>query len=321
MHTFTYEQAQSVENAAGSSGRFIAGGTTLVDLMKLGVETPPALIDITALPLAQIETLPNDGLRVGAMVRNSDLAHHAVVLAHYPVLSQALLSGASPQLRNMATTGGNLLQRTRCPYFRDPSSGGCNKRDPGSGCSAIDGHHRMMAILGTSEHCIATHPSDMCVAMIALEATIHVEGTKSKRAIPIGAFYKLPGDTPHIENVLEPGDLITHVELPPPTGTKQAYLKLRDRASYEFALASAAVVARVEGGHIRSVRVAMGGVGTRPWRSAEAEAALIGKAATSAAFRAAAEAALRGAKPHTENAFKVELAKRCVVRALTIATA
>jgi len=321
MHNFTYEQPTAIEKAAGSAGRFIAGGTTLVDLMKLGVETPPALVDVTALPLAEVEVLPNGGLRIGAMVRNSDLAHHPEVLKSYPVLSQALLSGASPQLRNMATTGGNLLQRTRCPYFRDPSSGGCNKREPGSGCSAIEGHHRMMAILGTSEHCIATHPSDMCVAMTALEATIHIEGTKGKRAVAIGEFYKVPGTTPNIENVLEPGDLITHVELPPAIGTKQVYLKLRDRASYEFALASAAVVAKVEGGHIRSVRVVMGGVGTKPWRSHEAEVALTGKAASPALFKTAAEVALKGAKPHPENAFKVELARRCVARALKMATA
>jgi xanthine dehydrogenase YagS FAD-binding subunit len=321
MHNFTYQQPSTVDKAVGSSGRFIAGGTTLVDLMKLGVELPPALVDITALPLDQVEVLPNGGLRIGAMVRNSDLANHPEVLKSYAVLSQALLSGASPQLRNMATTGGNLLQRTRCPYFRDPSSGACNKRNPGSGCAAMEGHHRMMAILGTSDHCIATHPSDMCVAMTALEAVIYVQGAKGEKKIAIGEFYKLPGDTPEVENVLEPGDLITHVELPPPTDTKQVYLKLRDRASYEFALASAAVVAHVEGGRIRSVRVAMGGVGTRPWRSHEAEAALTGKAANAASFHTAAEAALKGAKTHPENAFKVELAKRCVVRALKMATA
>jgi len=221
MHNFTLEQASTVEATAGSKGRFIAGGTTLVDLMKLGVEQPPALVDITALPLDQVEVLPNGGVRIGAMVRNSDLANHPVVLKNYAVLSQALLSGASPQLRNMATTGGNLLQRTRCPYFRDPTSGGCNKRNPGTGCAAMEGHHRMMAILGTSDSCIATHPSDMCVAMTALEAVIHVQGAKGKREIAIGEFYKLPGETPHIENVLEPGDLITHVELPPSKNTKQ----------------------------------------------------------------------------------------------------
>jgi xanthine dehydrogenase YagS FAD-binding subunit len=278
-------------------------------------------VDVTALPLDKVEILPNGGLRIGATVRNADLANHPEVLKNYAVLSQALLSGASPQLRNMATTGGNLLQRTRCPYFRDPSSGGCNKRDPGSGCSAIEGHHRMMAILGTSEHCIATHPSDMCVAMMALDATIVIEGAKGRRTVAIGDFYKLPGETPKIENALEPGDLITHVEIASVSRSRQVYLKLRDRASYEFALASAAVVAQVDGGHFRSVRIAMGGVGTRPWRSHEAEAVLVGKPATLEHFKLAAEAALKGAKTHPENAFKVELAKRCVVRALKTATA
>ena len=321
MHTFTYEKPLSIDKAAASGGRFIGGGTTLIDLMKLGVETPPALVDVTGLPLTTVETLPNGGLRIGALVRNSDLANHPAVVKNYAVLSLALLSGASPQLRNMATTGGNLLQRTRCPYFRDLTAGGCNKRNPGSGCAAIEGHHRMMAVLGTSEHCIATHPSDMCVAMTALEAVIHVQGAKGQRAISISDFYKLPGDTPHIENTLEPGDLITHVELPPAPNTKQVYLKLRDRASYEFALASAAVVAHVEGSHIRSVRIALGGVGTRPWRSHEAEAALTGKAATPANFKLAAEAALKNAKPHPENAFKVELSRRCIVRTLKMATA
>jgi xanthine dehydrogenase YagS FAD-binding subunit len=321
MQTFAYEKPLSIDRAAGSSGKFIAGGTTLVDLMKLDVERPSTLVDITALPLSQVEPLPNGGVRIGAMVRNSELAWHPYIQQHYAVLSQALLSGASPQLRNMATTGGNLLQRTRCPYFRDPTSGGCNKRNPGTGCSAIGGFHRTMAVLGVSDHCIATHPSDMCVAMTALEATIFIQGAKGKRSVAIHDFYRLPGETPQIENVLEPGDLITHVELPPPAGPKQAYLKLRDRASYEFALASAAIVANVEGGRIRSVRVALGGVGTRPWRAAEAEAALNGKPATPANFQAAAEAALRNAKPHTENAFKVELSRRCIVRALKTATA
>jgi xanthine dehydrogenase YagS FAD-binding subunit len=329
MQNFTYEQASTADKAVGAvtgnGGQFIAGGTTLVDLMKLGVEQPPALVDVTALPLDQVEAIDDGpmkgGLRIGAMVRNSDLANHPEVVKNYAVLSQALLSGASPQLRNMATTGGNLLQRTRCPYFRDLTSGACNKRDPGSGCAAMEGHHRTMAILGTSEHCIATHPSDMCVAMMALEAVIHVQGMKGERTIAIGEFYKLPGVTPNIENALEPGELITHVELPPAIGTGQVYLKLRDRASYEFALASAAVVARVENGHIRAVRVAMGGVGTRPWRSHPAEAALVGRLANAANFQAAAEAALKGAKPRQENAFKVELAKRCVTRALKMATA
>jgi xanthine dehydrogenase YagS FAD-binding subunit len=329
MQTFQYVKADTVDKALarGDGGRFIAGGTTLVDLMKLDVEKPKALVDINPLPLTKIEKLPDGALRIGAMVRNSDLAWDAQVQKSYVVLSQALLSGASPQLRNMATTGGNLLQRTRCAYFREPTAGepggyGCNKRAPGTGCAALDGHNRTHAILGTSEHCIATHPSDMCVAMAALEALIHVEGPKGKRTIAFADFHKLPGDTPHIENALEPGELITYVDLPRlPEGARSVYLKLRDRASYEFALASSAVVARVDGGHIRFIRVAMGGVGTKPWRSHEAEAALMGKPANEASFRMAAAAALAGAKPRGENAFKVELARRCVVRTLKMATA
>jgi xanthine dehydrogenase YagS FAD-binding subunit len=329
MQTFNYVKAASIDKALGGANgaKFIAGGTTLVDLMKLNVETPSGLVDINILPLDKIEPLPNGGLRIGAMVRNSDLAWNADVQKNYAVLSQAILSGASPQLRNMATTGGNLLQRTRCMYFREPSAGtpggyGCNKRTPGTGCAALEGFHRTHAVLGTSDQCIATHPSDMCVAMAALEATILVEGPKGKRTIPFADFHKLPGATPHIENALEPGELITYVDLPKPMeGAKSVYLKLRDRASYEFALASAAVVVKVEGGHIRSVRVAMGGVGTKPWRSHEAEAALMGKAVDAAHFRTAAEAALKDAKPRTDNAFKVELARRCLVRALKLATA
>ncbi len=329
MHTFQYTKAASIDKAlaAANGARFIAGGTTLVDLMKLDVERPSGLVDINLLPLDKIETLPNGGLRIGAMVRNSDLAWNDAVQKHYAVLSQALLSGASPQLRNMATTGGNLLQRTRCVYFREPSAGtpggyGCNKRTPGSGCAAMDGFNRMHAVLGTSDQCIATHPSDMCVAMAALEAIVHTEGPKGKRAIAFADFHKLPGDTAQIENALEPGELVTYVELPKPVeGSKSVYLKLRDRASYEFALASCAVVAKVEHGRIGYVRVAMGGVGTKPWRSHEAEAVLLGKPTDAAHFRHAAEAALAGAKPHRDNAFKVELAKRCVVRSLKMATA
>jgi xanthine dehydrogenase YagS FAD-binding subunit len=329
MQTFNYVKAVSVDKAlaAAKAGRFIAGGTTMVDLMKLGVEQPTALVDINALPLARIEGLPTGGLRIGALVRNSDLAWHPDVQRDYAVLSQALLSGASPQLRNMATTGGNLLQRTRCAYFREPTAGtpggyGCNKRTPGTGCAALDGYHRTHAVLGTSEQCIATHPSDMCVAMAALEATINVEGPRGKRTIAFGDFHKLPGETPDIENALEAGELVTSVDLPKPVeGARSVYLKLRDRASYEFALASAAVVARVEGGRVRYVRVALGGVGTKPWRSHEAEAALAGKPADATSFRAAADAALAGAQPRSENAFKVELAKRCLVRALKLASA
>jgi xanthine dehydrogenase YagS FAD-binding subunit len=236
------------------------------------------------------------------------------------VLSQAILSGASAQLRNMATTAGNLLQRTRCVYFRDTAMP-CNKREPGTGCSAIGGSNRTLAILGTSEHCIATNPSDMSVALAALEATIHVQGRKGSRAVPIGDFHLLPGDTPQRETVLEPGDLVTHVTLPPPVReSRQIYLKLRDRASYEFALASAAVVITSAGGHVTRARVALGGVGTKPWRSPEAEAALVGRPASEANFQQAAAAALRDAKPQSENAFKIELAKRCLTHALRMAT-
>ncbi|MGH6691083.1 MAG: FAD binding domain-containing protein, partial [Gammaproteobacteria bacterium] len=284
-------------------------------------ETPARVIDINRLPLDKIEATPDGELRIGATVRNSDLADHPAVQRDYAVLSQAILSGASAQLRNMATTAGNLLQRTRCMYFRDTAMP-CNKREPGTGCPAITGANRMLAILGTSEHCIATNPSDMCVAMAALEATIHVQGPTGARAIPFGDFHLLPGITPNRETVLEPGDLITHVTLPPPVaGSRQVYLKLRDRASYEFALASAAVVITVAGGKVTRARVALGGVGTKPWRSPEAEAALVGQPVNQANFRNAAEAALRDAKPQSENTFKIELAKRCLTRALQMATA
>jgi xanthine dehydrogenase YagS FAD-binding subunit len=333
MHAFEFvrpgDAAGAVRMAAqtktaqpGTDARFLAGGTTLVDLMKLNVETPARLIDINRLPLGKIEASPDGGLTIGATVRNSDLAYHAAVQKDYAVLSQAILSGASAQLRNMATTAGNLLQRTRCVYFRDTAMP-CNKREPGTGCPAITGFNRTLAILGTSESCIATNPSDMNVAMAALEATVHVQGPKGSRAVPIGDFHLLPGSTPHRETALEPGDLITHVTLPPPiAGSKQFYLKLRDRASYEFALASAAVVLTIAGGNVTRARVALGGVGTKPWRSPEAEAALVGRPANPASFRNAAEAALRGAKPQSENGFKVELAKRCLTHALhTAATA
>jgi xanthine dehydrogenase YagS FAD-binding subunit len=311
--------AQAKTAQQGADVRFLAGGTTLLDLMKLNVETPARLIDINRLPLDKIEATPEGGLKIGATVRNSDLAHHPTAQRDYAVLSQALLAGASAQLRNMATTAGNLLQRTRCMYFRDTAMT-CNKRAPGTGCPAITGSNRTLAILGTSEHCIATNPSDMCVAMAALEATIHVQGSKGSRAIPIGEFHLLPGSTPQRETVLEPGDLITHVTLPPPVaGSRQVYLKLRDRASYEFALASAAIVLTVAGGNVTRARIALGGVGTKPWRSPEAEAALIGQPADAANFRKAAEAAMRDAKPQSENGFKIELAKRCLTHALQMA--
>src|SRR5262245_47147003 len=313
-------QAESPTAQQGASVRYLAGGTTLVDLMKLSVEAPQRVVDINRLPLDRVERLPDGGLAIGATVRNSTLANHPAVLRDYPVLSQALLSGASAQLRNMATTAGNLLQRTRCVYFRDTAMP-CNKRETGTGCSAIDGSNRMLAILGTSEHCIATNPSDMCVALATLEATIHVRGQKGSRAVPIGDFHLLPGDTPERETVLEPGDLVTHVTLPPPVPeSRHVYLKLRDRASYEFALASAAVVITSMGGNVTRARIALGGVGTKPWRSPEAEAALVGQPASEANFRKAAEAALRDAKPQSENAFKIELAKRCLAHALRMAT-
>ena len=312
--------AKSSTAQQGASVRFVAGGTTLLDLMKLSVENPTQVVDINRLPLDKVEKLPNGGLKIGALVRNSDLAHDPAVSGDYRVLSEALLSGASAQLRNMATTGGNLLQRTRCMYFRNDAMA-CNKREPGSGCAAIEGENRSLAILGTSKDCIATNPSDMNVALTALEAVIHIQGTKGERAVPIDEFFLLPGSTPQRENVLEPGDLITHVTLPPPrAGSKQVYLKLRDRASYEFALASAAIVAEVSGGKTSFVRVALGGVGTKPWRSLEAEKELLHQTADEKTFRKAAEAALHGAQPQTMNGFKVELAKRCMTHALVLAT-
>jgi xanthine dehydrogenase YagS FAD-binding subunit len=313
--------AQSTTAQQGANMRFVGGGTTLIDLMKLNVETPTRVIDINRLPLGHIEHRPEGGLTIGAMVRNSDLANHPQVRRDYSVLSQAILNGASPQIRNMATVGGNLLQRTRCVYFRDTAMP-CNKREPGTGCPAITGHNRTLAILGTSEHCIATNPSDMCVAMAALEATIHVQGTTGTHAIPFGDFHLLPGSTPQHETVLRPGDLIMYVTLPPPIPeSRQVYLKLRDRASYEFALASAAVVLTISSGDITRARIALGGVGAKPWRSPEAEAALTGKPANQASFRQAAEAALRTAKPQSESGFKIELAKRCLTHALTLAAA
>jgi xanthine dehydrogenase YagS FAD-binding subunit len=313
----TAAQARTAQQ--GAEVRFVAGGTTLVDLMKLNVETPVRVLDINRLLLDEIEATPEGGLKIGATVRNSNLANHPTVRRDYAVLSQAILNGASAQLRNMATTAGNLLQRTRCMYFRDTAMP-CNKREPGTGCPAITGSNRMLAILGTSEHCIASNPSDMCVALAALEATIHIEGPKGSRAIPFKDFHLLPGNTPHRETVLEPGDLITHVTLPPPiTGSKQLYVKLRDRVSYEFALASTAVVINVTGQNITRARIALGGVGTKPWRSPEAEDMLVGRPAEKANFQKAAEAAVRDAKPQSQNGFKIELAKRCLMHALQMA--
>ena len=326
MRPFEYSAAQSSSGAAQAvagdpNARFIAGGTNLVDLMKLDVETPRRLIDINALAVSepalnQVSVLPDGGVRIGALVRNSDLAWDTTIKDRFPVLSEALLSGASGQIRNMATTGGNLLQRTRCYYFRDVAMP-CNKREPGTGCSAIGGHTRIHAILGTSDQCIATSPGDMPVAMTALGAVVRVSGPQGERTIPLTAFYVTPGEHPERETVLEHGEMITAVDIPSlGFGRRSHYRKVRDRASYAYALASAAVALDVRGGKVRDVRIALGGVGTVPWRSTTAENALKGKPATTAAFRAAAEVALSGAVPHGENAFKIELAKRTLVRAL-----
>jgi xanthine dehydrogenase YagS FAD-binding subunit len=320
MRAFQFTQAKTVDAALDPGSRFLAGGTTLIDLMKLDVETPERVVDINPLPLARVEATPDGGLKIGALVRNSDLAVHPEVKARYAVLSEALLSGASPQLRNMATTGGNLLQRTRCYYFRDTAYA-CNKRQRGSGCSAMEGYNRIHAVLGGSEHCVATHPSDMAVAMMALEAVVHARKDRSERRIALDDLYLLPGTTPDKEHVLGPGELITYVTLPKlPAGTKSHYLKLRDRAQYEFALASAAVVVTMSGGRVERARIALGGVATKPWRSREAEAELEGKSANEENFRAAAEAAMQDAKPLRNNGFKIELAKRAIVRALNTVT-
>jgi xanthine dehydrogenase YagS FAD-binding subunit len=321
MQPFSYEKVTSereaLDRARRGNAAFVAGGTTLVDLMKLSVEVPAALIDINALPLNQIEDQSDGSIRIGALVRNSDLAHDSRIQSRHRVLSQAIRAGASAQLRNMATTGGNLMQRTRCYYFRDPVYP-CNKRQPGAGCAAMDGYNRIHAILGVSDKCIATHPSDMAVALVALDASVHILGDNGERAVAITEFHLLPGDTPNRETVVRPGELITYVTLPKrPFGSHSAYVKLRDRASYEFALASAAVALHLEGTTIRSARVALGGVATKPWRTPEAEQVLTGSVANEATFRSAADAALTGAVPRRHNAYKIELAKRAIVRALT----
>ena len=331
MDSFQYTRARTIPEAIGIAAqsntaqqgapiRFLAGGTTLVDLMKLDVERPTRLVDINHLALDKIERTSDGGLSIGALVRNAALAHDPAVVRDYRVLSEALLSGASAQLRNVATTSGNLLQRTRCMYFRNTAMA-CNKREPGSGCSAIDGENRTLAILGTSSHCIATNPSDMNVALAALEATIHVQGPRGTRVIAFQDFHLVPGDTPHRETVLEPGDLVTHITLAPPhPGATSRYLKLRDRASYEFALASAAVVVEAAGARFHYVRLAMGGIGTKPWRMTAAEQVLTGAAVDEGAIRQAATVALRDARPQSENGFKVELAQRCLAHALRLAT-
>jgi len=321
MKQFHYLRSQTPEQAvATAAGRatsaFLAGGTTLIDLMKLEVEHPAEVIDINALPLARIESLPDGGVRIGALARNSDVAHHELIRTRYPVLSEALLSGASPQLRNMATMGGNIMQRTRCYYFRD-SSFECNKRVPGSGCAALEGFNRIHAILGTSDKCIATNPSDMNVALVALDSVIRVKGPKGERTIPFEQFHLAPGDTPERETILETGELITAVDVPAsPFAANSLYLKLRDRASYEFALASVALAVEMSDGRIRTARVAFGGVATKPWRARNVEEALAGKAPSETLFQRAASIAVEGAQPRRDNGFKVELLQRAVAKAL-----
>jgi xanthine dehydrogenase YagS FAD-binding subunit len=321
MKSFRYERASEIASACASAAqptaKFIAGGTNLVDLMKLQIETPAQLVDITRLPLNRIEETAEGGLRIGALVSNSAVAVDMRVRRRYPLLAQAILAGASAQLRNKATTGGNLLQRTRCPYFYDTTKP-CNKRVPGSGCAALEGLNRMNAVLGVSEHCIAAHPSAMAVAMAALDAVVETIATDgSARSIPIDELYRPPDDTPHIETVLEPGELIVSVLLPPPPAGRQVYRKVRDRASYAFALVSVAAILELDGDRVRAARVAFGGLSYKPWRSAEAEATLVGAPASRASFDAAGIAALRNARGHGHNDFKIPLARRTLRATLT----
>ncbi|MBV8846883.1 MAG: xanthine dehydrogenase family protein subunit M [Bryobacterales bacterium] len=326
MKAFAYARPSTTDEAiatfsSSSGAKFLGGGTNLIDLMKMGVEQPSTLIDITRLPLATIEEHAG-GIRIGAMVRNSTVAEHPLVRDRYPVLSQAILAGASPQLRNMATIGGNLMQRTRCSYFYDPTYAHCNKRLPGSGCDAIDGYNRMHAILGASDQCIATNPGDMAVALMALDARIQVLGPQGPRSRLAGDFFRLPGDTPNIDTNLRPGELITAVDLPPiDWATGGHYLKVRDRNSYAFALISVAAVVGLDSkGSIRRAQLALGGVAHMPWRVPDAERVLIGQTPGDGAFRDVAEALLKGAKPYAHNRFKVELVRRSIARALEAAS-
>ncbi|MER5739743.1 xanthine dehydrogenase family protein subunit M [Streptomyces sp. NPDC002262] len=325
MKPFDHVRAEHTEQAldahAGRPGaQYLAGGTNLVDLMKLGVATPSLLVDIRRLPLDTVAETPDGGLGIGATVRNSDLAAHPLVRTRYPVLSQALLAGASPQLRNAATTGGNLLQRTRCPYFQDVSKP-CNKREPGTGCPARDGVHRNLAVLGHSARCVATHPSDMAVALAALDARVHLRGPDGERTVPLTEFHRLPGDRPEQDTVLRAGELVTQVVLPPPTGARSAYRKARDRASYAFALASVAAVLTVRDGRVEEAALAFGGLAHRPWRARAAEEVLRGAPAVEETFARAADAELAAAEPLRDNGFKVPLARRLAVRVLTDLTA
>jgi xanthine dehydrogenase YagS FAD-binding subunit len=321
MINFEYARATDVADAirqiaANPEAKFIAGGTNLIDLMKYDVERPLRLIDITHLPLKTVEETANGGVRIGALVPNSDLAYHPLIEKRYPLLSSAILAGASQQLRNMASTGGNLLQRTRCFYFYDVATP-CNKREPGSGCSARDGINRINAILGTSEACIATHPSDMCVALAALEAKVHVAGPAGERTIAFADFHRLPGNTPEVDTNLKPNEIITAIELPAQGfAANYSYLKIRDRLSYAFALVSVAAALELEGNRITEARLALGGVAHKPWRNLEAELAMRGKPADAPAFAEAAAVLLRDAKGFAHNAFKIDLARRAIVRTL-----
>jgi CO/xanthine dehydrogenase FAD-binding subunit len=320
---FAYERVQDAEQALAAlepGARYLGGGTNLVDLMRLGVETPDKLIDVTRLPHDRIEATDGGGVRIGAAVRNADVAADPLVRERYPVLSAALLAGASGQLRNLATVGGNLLQRTRCAYFQDVSKP-CNKRRPGSGCPAREGEHRNLAILGHSQACVATHPSDMAVALAALDAVVHVRGAAGERAIALGDFYRLPDDAPQRDTVLDAGDLVVAVELPPPPPGAQRYRKVRERAAFSFAVVAVAVTIEVEGGDVREARVALGGVAHMPWRARRAEGALRGLPATEEAFAEAADAELEQAEPLRDNAFKVPLARNVIMRTLADAAA
>ncbi len=328
MNTFEFVRpataADAVAAAAAPGAAYHAGGTNLLDLMKGGIARPTRLVDVNRLPgLDAIEHLPDGGVRIGALVRNADLAHDPAFARRFPSVAEALLSGASPQLRNAATAGGNLLQRTRCAYFYDTASA-CNKRDPGAGCDALGGENRLHAVLGWSGSCIATHPSDFCVPLAALDAIVEIEGRTGRREVPLVDFHCLPGDTPERETVLEPGDLVLAVRLPAAAAGFAAharYLKVRERTSYAFAVVSAAAALRMDGGRIAEARIALGGVALKPWRAHAAEAVLAGAQPDAASFRRAAEAALADAKPSGDNAFKIELARRIVARALTLAAA
>jgi xanthine dehydrogenase YagS FAD-binding subunit len=324
MNAFTFQRVTAAADAVSAVGArpgamFLAGGTTLVDLMKVDVLTPDTVVSVRPLGMSSIDVSDN-AIAIGANVRNSQLAWHPVVRDRYPVLAEALLSGASTQIRNMATVAGNILQRTRCPYFRDVHAS-CNRRQPGSGCDALEGFNRGHAVLGVSEHCIATHPSDMCVALTVLDTVVHtLRPDRTTRSIPFRDFHLAPADTPHVEVALAHGELITHIVIPHlPAARRSHYLKVRDRASYEFALASAAVILDLDGDTIRAARLGLGGIATKPWRAFEAEQILTGRKATDEAFRDAAEVALTGAVAREHNHFKIELAKRTIVRALATA--